>query len=285
MYWLGEDWIADPVGLTQAEGTAKGVRTTAYDPGFFDRLFDGLKGIFEQVTEGLTPGSGGRWLDGALERCAGDPVALQALAELQEIAADGRPRIHLVGDYNAGKSSFIKRLLLDAGSEVPPSLEIRANPTTDRAREYDWDGVRLIDSPGFQSGEATHTEHALQIFPDASAVIYLFQPNLVLGDDSHLIKVLQGSRELGLVPKKERTFFVVNRSDELGIDPETDPKAYSQLAGRKKTELSLALGARGVQVDPGAVFCMASDPFGLVGNRVTVQGQKKIANLSPPQRA
>ncbi len=280
MYWLGEDWIADPVGLTQSEGTAKGVRTAAYDPGFFDRLFDGLKGVFEQVTEDLKPGSGGRWLDAALERCAGDPVALQALAELQEIAADGRPRIHLVGDYNAGKSSFIKRLLLDAGSEVPPSLEIRAIPTTDRAREYDWDGVRLIDSPGFQSGEATHTEHALQTFPDASAVVYLFQPNLVLGDDGHLIKVLQGSRELGLVPKKERTFFVVNRSDELGVDPETDPEAYGQLAGRKKTELSLALRARGVHVDPGSVFCMASDPFGLVGNRADVD-----ASAFDPYRA
>lgn len=280
MYWLGEDWVSDPVGLTQAEGTARGARTNAYDPGFFDRLFDGLKGIFERVTEDLRPGSGGNWLAGALERCAGDPVALQALAELQEIAVDGRPRIHLVGDYNAGKSSFIKRLLLDAGSAVPPSLDIRANPTTDRTREYDWDGVRLIDSPGFQSGEATHTEHALQTFPDASAVIYLFQPNLVLGDDGHLIKVLQGDQELGLVPKKERTFFVVNRSDELGVDPETDPEAYGQLAGRKKMELSLALRARGVEVDPRAVFCMASDPFGLVGNRADVD-----ASAFDPYRA
>lgn len=273
LYWLGEDWIGDPVGLKHADGTAMARRIAAYDPGFFDRLFEGLKDIFDQVTEDLKVGSGREWLDSAVERCAGAPVALEALAELENIAADGRPRIHLVGDYNAGKSSFIKRLLLDAGSPVPEDLEIRANPTTDRAREYDWDGVCLIDSPGFQSGKATHTEHALRTFPDAAAVIYLFQPNLVLGDDGQMMKVLRGDREIGLVPKQERTFFIVNRSDELGVDPETDPEAYAQLVFRKKTELSMALAARGVQVEPGAVFCMASDPFGLVGDRVDVNGE------------
>lgn len=270
LYWLGEDWIADPVGLIHAEGPSDGRGTKAYDPNIFDRLFVGLKGIFDQVTENLKPGSGRKWLEGALEQNADDIEALEALSELRDIAADGRARIHLVGDYNAGKSSFIKRLLLDAGSVIPESLQIRANPTTDRAQEYDWDGVRLIDSPGFQSGDATHTEHAMRAFPDASAVIYLFQPNLVLGDDGHLVKVLQGDEQLGLAPKKERTFFVINRCDELGVDPEMDQKAYEQLVDRKKLELSQALISRGVDIDPRNIFCMASDPFGLVGSRTDV---------------
>jgi predicted GTPase len=273
LYWLGEDWIGDPAGLKQAVGTSEMGRTSTYDPGFLNRSFEGFRDIILRLVEGLKPGSGRKWLAGALERCAESPVALEALAELEEIAADGRPRIHLVGDYNAGKSSFIKRLLLDSGSPVPPDLEIRANPTTDRVREYDWDGFRLIDSPGFQSSEATHNEHALRTFPDASAVIYLFQPNLVLGDDGHLIKVLRGDRERGLVPKQERTFFVINRSDELGVDPETNPDAYGQLAERKKKELSLALGSRGISVASGAIFCMASDPFGLVGSRSDVDAK------------
>ena len=272
-HWLGEDWIGDPVGLERSEGTSDRARTSAYDPGFFDRLFEGLKDIFDRVVEDLAPGSGRDWLKDVLERCAEDADALNALAELQEIAANGRPKIHLVGDYNSGKSSFIKRLLIDSGSSVPRDLEIRANPTTDGAREYDWNGVRLIDSPGFQSGETAHTEHALRALPDASAVIYLFQPNLVLGDDDHLTSVLHGNQKLGLVPKQERTFFVVNRCDELGVDPEVDPAAYGQLAARKKIELSLALKRRGVTLDPAAVFCMASDPFGLVGNRTDVDAK------------
>lgn len=273
MHWLGEDWIEDSVGLKRAEGSSTSGRTSAYDAGFFSRLFDGIKDIFDQITDDLKPGVGRSWLDDALQRCADNDMALEALRELEVIATNGRPRIHLVGDYNAGKSSFIKRLLLDAGSRVPDSLEVRANPTTDRVLEYDWDGMRLVDSPGFQSGEVTHTEHALRTFPDAAAVIYLFQPNLVLGEDGHMITVLRGSQSLGLIPKQDRTFFVVNRSDELGVDPETDPEAYGQLATRKMTELSLALGARGVSVVPSNVFCMASDPFGLVGNRRDVDAQ------------
>jgi predicted GTPase len=280
LYWLGEDWISDPVGLKQAEGTSGNGRTFAYEPGFFDRLFEGLRSIFDHVTEDIHPGSGREWLKVAMQRCADDSVALEAFRELKEIAENGRPRIHLIGDYNAGKSSFIKRLLLDSGSPVPPDLEIRANPTTDRACKYDWDGIQLIDSLGFQSGEASHTEHALRTFPDASAVIYLFQPNLVLGDDQHLITVLRGDRDLGLVPKQDRTFFVINRCDELGVDPEIDPEAYGQLADRKKTELSLALGSRGINVNSGSIFCMASDPFGMVGNRVDVD-----ASAFDPYRA
>lgn len=269
-YWLGEDWITDPIGLTQETGTSNGTRTNAYDPSLIDHLFDGLTGIFRKITEKLKPGSGETWLCGALERCAGDVEALKSLAELQEIAADRRPRIHLVGDYNAGKSSFIKRLLLEAGSVAPPSLNIGANPTTDQARYYSWEGFCLVDNPGFQSGHLEHTEHALKSFPDASAIIYLFQPNLVLGDDVYLLKVLRGDEELGLVPKNDRTFFVINRSDELGVDPEVDPKTYNQLVKRKKEELSQALRSRGVEVESSTVFCMASDPFGMVGNRADV---------------
>lgn len=270
LQWLGEDWINDPNGLKQARGSSGTGRTTAYDPDLVTRLFGGIRQVFDQVFEDLKPGTGRAWLDGALARCAGDPEAIEALGELTAMAEDGRPRIHLVGDYNAGKSSFIKRLLIDAGSPVPESLEIRADPTTDRVREYDWGGVRLIDSPGFQSGEASHAERALRAFPDASAIIYLFQPNLVLGDDGDVLTVLRGDKNRGLAPKLQRTFFVINRSDELGVDPETDPKAYAQLASRKRTELSLALEAREVTVEPGSIFCMASDPFGLVGNRTDV---------------
>lgn len=280
MHWLGEDWIDDPTGLKRAHGSTDGGRTEAYDPTFFDRLFIGIKDIFDQVTEDVAPGAGIAWLASALERCADDQIALEALSELHAVADDGRPRIHVVGDYNAGKTSLIKRLLVDAGSPVPETLKVGANPTTDTPREYDWDGVRLIDSPGFQSGEATHAERALRAFPDSSAVMFLFQPNLILGDDGHLTTVLRGNEQLGLVPKQDRTFFIVNRSDELGIDPETTPDAYRQLADRKKTELSLALSSRGITVEPDRVFCMASDPYGLVGNRTDVD-----ASAFDPYRA
>jgi len=270
LHWLGEDWIHDRTGLKDAHGPTEARRTTAYDPTFFDRMFSRMRDIFDHVTEHVTPGSGSMWLRTALERCQQDTVAKEALSELQAIADDGRPRLYVAGDYNTGKTSFIKRLLIDAGSPVPETLEVRANPTTDTSHEYDWDDVRLIDSPGFQSGEATHTEQALRTFPDASAVIFLFQPNLILGNDEYLLTVLRGRKDRGLVPKLDRTFFIVNRSDELGVDPDMDPDAYRQLAERKETELLKALRKRQITIEPNQIFCMASDPFGLVGNRMDV---------------
>jgi predicted GTPase len=266
-HWLGEDWIDDPEGLQQPRGTTGGGRTTAYDPSVFDRMFAGIQGIFDRVTDHISPGSGKGWLKSVIQRFSADEEVLAVMSELRRIADDGRPRIHLVGDYNSGKTSFIKRLLVDAGIPLDEKLEVRANPTTETVKEYEWDDIILLDSPGFQSGEDGHTASAMNSIPDASAVIYLFQPNLILGNDEGLIAVLRGDPLLGIVPKKDRTFFIVNRADELGVDPEDDSEAYRKLAERKTVELSLALASRNITVDQSSILCMASDPYGLVGNR------------------
>ena len=270
MCWLGEDWIDDPVGLKSASGSTAGGRTKAYDPTIFDRLFGGISRIFDRIADGVAPGSGRSWLTTARERCAGDTDAVDALSEIEAIAASGRPRIHLVGDYSAGKTSFIKRLLIDAGSPVPETLEVRADPTTDSPREYHWDGITLIDNPGFQSSESAHDESALRSLSDASAIVYLFQPNLIVGDDEYMTTVLMGSKDHGMDSKLNHTFFVVNRSDELGVDPADDLGAYQQLVQRKQSELSSALSKRNIPVTPDRVLCMASDPYGLVGSRADV---------------
>ena len=270
MHWLGEDWVDDPVGLKSARGSTDAGRTKAYDPTIFDRLFGGISDTFRRKADDVTPGSGSAWLKTACERCHRDPDAVDALSELHAIAASGRPRIHIVGDYSAGKTSFVKRLLTDGGSLLPETLEIRADPTTDSPLECDWDGVTLIDNPGFQSSESAHDENALRALSDASAIVYLFQPNLIVGDDGYMTTVLMGSKDHGMIPRQNHTFFVVNRSDELGVDPADDSDAYRQLVQRKQSELSSALSKRNIAVTPDRVFCMASDPYGLVGNRTDV---------------
>ena len=158
-----------------------------------------------------------------------------------------------------------KRLLIDAGSPLPETLEIRADPATDSPREYHWDGITLIDNPGFQSSDSAHDESALRSLSDASAIVYLFQPNLIVGDDEYMTTVLKGSEDHGVDSKLSHTFFVVNRSDELGVDPADDLGAYRQLVQRKQSELSAALSKRNIAVTPDRVLCMASDPYGLVG--------------------
>lgn len=266
-HWLGAAWVDDPEGLIQAFQDGSQQRAVAYDPGIPESLFAGFCDVWARVTSTVLPGAGRRWLEQAADALTDDDVAGPLLMELRVMEARGRPRLHLVGDYNAGKSSFIKRLLLDAGQVLSPSLRIRANPTTDQEHVYEWRNIDLVDTPGFQSTNESHTEVALRSFADASAVLCLFQPNLVTGDDESLCRVLRGDRSKGLVPKARRTFFIVNRSDELGVDPIDNPTRFKELAQRKQTELSEALIGRGITVPATSVLCMASDPFGMVGSR------------------
>ena len=128
----------------------------------------------------------------------------------------------------------------------------------------------LVDCPGFQSTHIDHDVQALTALPDASVLIYLFKPNMMTGDTHAVNTVLRGDPTHGILSKLRRTFLIINRADELGIDPEEDPQGYLRLADRKKLELAKALECQDIHVAPQQILCMASDPFGLVGDRKDV---------------
>lgn len=271
---LGESWICDPEGLKADEGSAEPLRTRAYDPGVFQRMFEGLRSFVDRFGESVERGAGSRWLWDTEQWLAADPTASQALAELNAIAKRGRARLQLFGDYSAGKTSFVKRLLIDGGLPVPESVEVRADPTTDRVHVYEWEQVDLVDTPGLQSMKDSHGQVAMAAYPDASAIIYLLQPNLLVGDTQGVERVLKGDRSAGHAPKLDRTIFVIHRADELGADPETVPDEYVRLCERKKTELQQALLSRGIPISADRVFCMSADPYQLVGNRRDVSSDQ-----------
>jgi hypothetical protein len=81
---------------------------------------------------------------------------------------------------------------------------------------YEWEQFDLVDTPGLQSTKGSHSDVALDAYPDATAIIYLLQPNLLVGNTMGIERVLKGDRAAGLVPKLDRTIFVIHRSDELG---------------------------------------------------------------------
>lgn len=265
--WLGEDWIEDPDGLIADEGDAAPTRTRAYDPSRVAAFFGAIRAMLQQLSERPSPGDGKKWLERARQRLADHADAAASIVELDDLLADGRPRIHLAGDYNTGKSSFIKRLLLDAGELVPAELTVRADPTTARVRAYAWDGVLLVDSPGFHGSRPEHDTEAKRGFTDASHLVCLFQPNLLATSIDALEPALKGLPDEGVAPKLSRAFFFINRADELGVDPQDDAEEYARMAGRKRRELVEALARRGIRVDEERICCVASDPYGLVGDR------------------
>lgn len=264
---LGEDWISDPTGLKAEAGIATPQRTQAYERGIFERLFAGLRGFVVRFTGKVRPGSSSEWLNMAEAKLGTEEAAKTSLVELRTMLSSGRSRYHLLGDYSTGKTSFIKRLLIDAGLPLPPTLEVRADPATDAIHLYEWERALLVDSPGLQSSRVTHTDLALKSVADASLVICLFQPNLIVGSTGPLEQILKGDRSRGYATKLDRTIFVIHRADELGPDPELVPKQYAQLCQRKQLELQQALASLDIRVGIERIVCMAADPHQRVGNR------------------
>lgn len=187
-----------------------------------------------------------------------------------------RPSIVVAGDFSAGKTSFIKRLLVEMGGDVPDSLHIRADATTEEAHVYPVGQVDIIDTPGFQSGRLGHDDTAALATTNASLVIVLLHVNLLIGDTTRLEAVVKGTN---LAPGKwPRMLFLINRSDELGVDPLHAVDEYYNRRDRKAAELQAALASRGLDVDPRHIHGVAADPFSAVGRQQPVDWSSYDAN-------
>jgi predicted GTPase len=270
--WLGESWCDDPHGLDagdEPERVQARPRPSPTRRRMRRRLLSVRMGLGGSLPQ---PGSGRVWLEGVQRRLGADPDAARLLDELRSLGRIEQPNVVVCGNYNSGKSSFVRRLLADAGLELPPELAIGASPMTDTVREFSWEGVTLVDTPGFQSGDDSHAARVRETLADASAVLCLFNPNLMVRDQEELNLLLAGDPDGGVAPKLDRTLFVINRSDDLGLDPVDDPDGFSQLCRRKEVELLQALAATSAlrrtagSVPAEQVFCMASDPYGMVGD-------------------
>ena len=225
--WLGEAWCDDP-DLELALATAVAGRTGQISrPRYTQQLRLDLQAALASAAATPASGAGQQWLQWVQETLAEDPTARASLRELVDLGRTSRPRVVICGDYDTGKTSFIRRLLLDAGQPVPDSLTISARPETGAPAEYEWNGCTLVDVPGFQSGNDAHTAVARAAVPDAALVIYLFSPNLIVGDQDDISFVLAGDPACEIIGKLDRTVCVVNRSDTFGPDPEDDPDGFS----------------------------------------------------------
>lgn len=263
--WLGEDWIDDPEGL-RGDGAAELEDAPRHMPPADDvATTRRLRATLLAVS--CPPASAAdEWLSEARQVLSSHLRARSVLQRIEQVAGS-LPRVHVVGDYNAGKSSLIRRLLADAGQEVPQDLAVGAAPTTTHAREYTWEGLLLVDTPGFQSGRSDDAEEALRALADAAVVLYVMQPNLMTGTPVQIGPLFHDDREAGRISKLGRTLFVINRSDELGADPLESPAELSRIRERKMEELLMAMSARSIAVDRRQIMFVASDPFGLAGAR------------------
>ena len=99
---------------------------------------------------------------------------------IPECVLDGENSINLVfvGQYSAGKSSILKVI---TGRE---DIAIGGGITTEETHSYDWNGIKVIDTPGIHSElRPDHDEITYKALADADLVVFVTTNELF---DSHL---------------------------------------------------------------------------------------------------
>lgn len=260
---LGEDWIQDirPEGeVARLSEASRRLLTTA--AAAQDRS---LSTLLHAMFSSRDPEAVERWLASVARSDALDAAAIDAVRSAESLIR-ATPRVVLLGDYSSGKSSLIKRLLVEAGADVPSSLQVNARAATSRQTGYGFGHLELIDVPGFQSGKTEHDSLALAAAEASALTIVVLHVNLLIGDTAQLERLLHGDERR--VGKANTTVFIIGRIDEIGVDPLVSPREFLARREQKIEELRSILDSRGLHIGRGQVLAVAADPHGLVGETV-----------------
>jgi len=196
---------------------------------------------------------------------------LIALPDISEVVAHQRTRwgkfqnlntleIVLFGAYDAGKSSILKRLLVDWGIAVPEWLIISGRKETFETNRVEVDGFGLVDTPGLGTGNSKHDELTLDAMRLADAYLWVLPPQLVTTEKERFLEILFG--EIGIA---DVTIAVIARMDEAGIDPGENEAGFADLCRKKKEELTSLIEHAVTSHRLHSIHCVVADPYQMVG--------------------
>ncbi len=145
-----------------------------------------------------------------------DPKVRSLSHELDEVrivgaSSDAPPlTIAFVGQYNAGKSTILRVL---TGRE---DIAIDSDVCTDMVTAYDWDGVRLLDTPGIRAGYQDHDEKTYEIIDRADLLVFVVTNELFDDTIGHHFRELAFNRQ-----HARRILLVINKMGQDPGSPET----------------------------------------------------------------
>ncbi|MET0416927.1 MAG: GTPase domain-containing protein, partial [Actinoplanes sp.] len=171
-----------------------------------------------------------------------------------------RPVVTLFGSYDTGKSSLLRRLIVDTGGEVPGWLTISARHETFEVNDAEVGGCLIRDTPGFVAGASdiraqNNSRRAVAAVGLTDIGIAVLTPQLATAERDMLQQLVTRHWPAGTM------WFVISRFDEAGADPEYDLAGYRDLSARKVRELREVFGLD----DRTPVFVVAQDPFQTAG--------------------
>jgi hypothetical protein len=145
-----------------------------------------------------------------------DPKVKGLLRELDEVrivgASSDAPPLTLafVGQYNAGKSTILRVL---TGRE---DIAIDSDVCTDTVTAYDWNGVRLLDTPGIHAGHLGHDEKTYAIIDRADLLVFVVTSELFDDTTGRHFRELAFNRQ-----HARRMLLVINKMGQDPGSPET----------------------------------------------------------------
>ncbi|HBR75524.1 MAG TPA: GTPase, partial [Cyanobacteria bacterium UBA11159] len=128
--------------------------------------------------------------------------------ELQRYYDIGILSVAFVGQYSAGKSTIISALT--GRRDIP----INSDLTTDRTTSYDWQGIKLIDTPGLFTERQDHDEIAYNAIAKSDLLVFCLTSMLfdsITGENFKELAYHKGYRW--------KMMLIINKmSDEAGDD-------------------------------------------------------------------
>ena len=116
-----------------------------------------------------------------------------------KIASDGEAlQVVFAGQYSAGKSSILKVM---TGRE---DIEIGSPPTTKEAQQFDWNGIKVVDTPGIHTElRPDHDEITYEAISKAHLLVFVITNELF---DSH---IAEHFRKLAIEREKAHEMLLV----------------------------------------------------------------------------
>lgn len=206
-----------------------------------------------------------RWTRQAWSALESIPGASDAVAQERRRWEEFRDldtlELVVFGAYDAGKSSLLKRLLVDWGAPVPDWLTVSGRRETFESKRAEAPGLGLTDTPGLGSGNNEHDDLTLGAMRLADAYLWVLPPQLVTTGKERFLEVLFGDGGIA-----GATTAVVARMDEAGVDPSDNEVGFTNLCSKKKEELSSLVAAASSDRQLRSIHCVVADPYQMVGN-------------------
>lgn len=193
-----------------------------------------------------------------ISEASGDAGVAKFKATWEEFAAGAKPVVTLFGAYDTGKSSILRRLLVDTGQTIPEWLTVSARHETFEPRAVEVLGCIVRDTPGVSpDGEDARSQSnstaARETLGVTDVLLLTLNPQLSTGEHPELVEVLARNWPAGSV------WFAISRADEGGSDPMSDPEGFEAWSLRKREELAESLNSSG----QNPVFVVVPDYSGL----------------------